>query len=682
MTTQEILQHFNKVTSRGSGQWQACCPAHSDKQRSLSIATGKNGKTLITCHAGCELSDILAAAGLKKSDLFNDTGKRPSNKKQFVEEYKYTDTLKKCRYIDETGKKSFIWYSLVNGNWQSGANKQTAPLYNQSILSTVTAGNYVYLVEGEKDVNTLTKHNLPAVCSPNGAGKNLTDSGKKWLDDYTAALTDKDVVILQDNDDIGKSFALAVATKISSAAHSVKIIDLTSEFPELKNHGDISDVAAMYPDNSFIPRLHALIDRTDIFIPDTAAAHKAELIESVKGKKLTNNLFKTVLSIIGIEIKYNLATNRMEITGMSKAYSEQNGPELLPAIIKDFCIQHDIKHCSIENITNHINLVADEHRYNPIHDMFETPAQIQSAAGKSKINQLFELLGIDDKQNLEYFLKWLIQAVALSYNTTANPVITEFVLVLQGPQGIGKTSIFRRLAVNPAWFVEGITIDTNNKDTIINATGGWITEIGELDSTLKKEQTSLKAFITKQTDEIRMPYGRTIVKKARTTCFCATVNDETFLRDATGARRFVIIPLTKIDKQRFFSLKTDWFKDLWREVYKIYKAAPTSYLLSDDDINSIMQTNTKYNCSLPFEDELRDKLDFETDKNFWNVFTATEIKERLMLHKATTQQISRALKAIAKEYPEIIMKRNKKGSRFYVPLPNYQNNALPFVNYN
>ena len=64
MTLTEVLQHFEGVTSKGSGQYMAKCPAHPDKKASLSISQGDKGGIVLHCFAGCDNADILEAAGL------------------------------------------------------------------------------------------------------------------------------------------------------------------------------------------------------------------------------------------------------------------------------------------------------------------------------------------------------------------------------------------------------------------------------------------------------------------------------------------------------------------------------------------------------------------------------------------------------------------------------------------
>ena len=69
---------------------------------------------------------------------------------------------------------------------------------------------------------------------------------------------------------------------------------------------------------------------------------------------------------------------------------------------------------------------------------------------------------------------------------------------------------------------------------------------GEIDSTLKKEQSALKAFLTSPEDDIREPYAKKSIRRPRTTSFCASVNPYMFLKDSTGNRRFWVIHTEKI----------------------------------------------------------------------------------------------------------------------------------------
>lgn len=85
---EKVLDRLDKVKSAGSGKWKACCPAHDDKNPSLSIGEASDGRVLIHCWAGCETRDVMAAIGLEMRDLFpGDKAPRrgPSNAAIFHE---------------------------------------------------------------------------------------------------------------------------------------------------------------------------------------------------------------------------------------------------------------------------------------------------------------------------------------------------------------------------------------------------------------------------------------------------------------------------------------------------------------------------------------------------------------------------------------------------------------------
>lgn len=145
--------------------------------------------------------------------------------------------------------------------------------------------------------------------------------------------------------------------------------------------------------------------------------------------------------------------------------------------------------------------------------------------------------------------RWLISAVAAALKPIGFKA--RGVLTLQGPQSIGKTSWIQALVPN-SYLREHLIkldhhLDANNKDSILTAVSHWIVEIGELDSSFKKDIARLKGFLTNDKDKMRRPYGRTDSEYPRRTVFCATVNEESFLVDSTGNTRWWTIPVTSIN---------------------------------------------------------------------------------------------------------------------------------------
>lgn len=259
MTLSDFLQRLSGVKGSG-GQYMARCPAHDDHEASLSVGVGRNGSIIVNCHAGCSVSAVLESMGLSMSDLHEDTNERPASTIEC--EYVYLDkqckeAFKKVKVRQANGKKTFYWMHKVGEKWQKGRPAtETCPLYN---WHAITPGERTYLVEGEKDVDTLTRAGLLAVSAPDGAKS-------KWLNSYTENLSGLDVVIIQDNDAPGKAYAQTAAKALYKKAASVKIVDLVKAWPDLPEHGDISDVLKDHGAGA-LPRLLELERQTKPYNP-------------------------------------------------------------------------------------------------------------------------------------------------------------------------------------------------------------------------------------------------------------------------------------------------------------------------------------------------------------------------------------------------------------------------------
>lgn len=255
MTIEDFLSRLEGV-SGGNGQYKAKCPAHDDKKASLSVGKGRDNKIVMKCHAGCNTVDVLAAMGLTEADLFDNSQKLTQERPKVVARYNYTDEQgrllnQKTRFAD----KSFSWSHYENGKWWRG-RKGDPVLYN---LPAVAGAGFLYIVEGEKDVETLKAAGVPAVCGADGAGPG------KWLPQYTEALRGKQVAVIQDNDDIGKAFAVETANALHGAAASVRVLDLTRIWPELPEHGDTTDIVEHIKDGAV--EIVNLAMHTDEWVP-------------------------------------------------------------------------------------------------------------------------------------------------------------------------------------------------------------------------------------------------------------------------------------------------------------------------------------------------------------------------------------------------------------------------------
>jgi hypothetical protein len=225
MTASELAVRLHaKPQGRG---WEATCPAHEDKKRSLSIGTGKDDRVLLKCHRGCSFKAIVAAAHLEIADLCPPKNNPAKEKKTIVATYPYHD---------EHGTHLF---DVVRFEPKTFRPRRLDGTYTMDGVRRVLFGlpelrdqSLVFAVEGEKDVLELRGIGLVATTSPGGAGQ--------WREEYTQQLKSAGVecvLILPDNDDPGRAYADAVAQTCRASGLSVTTITL----PDLPPGGDVSD---------------------------------------------------------------------------------------------------------------------------------------------------------------------------------------------------------------------------------------------------------------------------------------------------------------------------------------------------------------------------------------------------------------------------------------------------------
>lgn len=209
--------------------------------------------------------------------------------------------------------------------------------------------------------------------------------------------------------------------------------------------------------------------------------------------------------------------------------------------------------------------------YNPVREWIDAVPWDQ----QDRLNALYETVIVAEEypEDLKRILlyRWLLSATAAA--VIPGRFKTRGVLTFQGPQGCGKTSWIGALVSDPVLREKVIRLDhqldAGNKDSIIGAISCWIGEIGELESSLKRDIGKIKGFLTLDCDRLRRPYGRGEMEYPRRTVFGATVNDHHFLLDPTGNNRWLTIAVTKlnfqhgIDMQQVFAqLAIDVRKDV------------------------------------------------------------------------------------------------------------------------
>lgn len=338
--------------------------------------------------------------------------------------------------------------------------------------------------------------------------------------------------------------------------------------------------------------------------------------ETEKKSELTYELFCEFLKEKNYSIRYNNITHLYEYTGFSPI-SYEHLPETVPTILCEE-LRPLFSSVARSRVLDYITLHATNNRFNPILELIDRERTEKGWDGIDRIKQIFDILSIENSDKLSRTLirKWLMQAYCGLNNNAKNPFSLDIVLVFQGGQGKGKTTFFQHLAIDDRYFGGGLTLDPRNKDSVMQATSKWISELGEIGSTMKKDIDSVKAFITNAVDEYRVPYGKATLRYPRITSFVGTVNDTQFLIDQTGNRRFATVPLNdNVVIDYTTQIKPFNALQLWVQVADFVEnliengdSYSRCFRLSRDEISELENRNSEFVKQLKGEQEVIDVL--------------------------------------------------------------------------
>jgi len=160
------------------------------------------------------------------------------------------------------------------------------------------------------------------------------------------------------------------------------------------------------------------------------------------------------------------------------------------------------------------------------------------------------------------------------------------VTIINGPQGIGKSTFYSKLG--GAWYSDSLTItDMKDKAGPEKLQGYWILELSELAGMKKADVETVKSFISRVDDKYRVSYGVLVENHPRQCIIVGSTNAETgFLRDITGNRRFWPISVTGDSKLKPWNMTDYDIKQIWAESYKLYKDGESLFLDGNDAIEA------------------------------------------------------------------------------------------------
>jgi hypothetical protein len=636
-----VLAKF-EVASRNGVSAQARCPAHDDHDPSLTL-TLEGDKVLIHCHAGCPTANVLQAAGLTPRDLFltdRRNGTKPTAAKRT--EYIYSDEDAQPLYrvvrLDQGSGDKKIWQERFDPATRSYVKGVRGVRLVPYRLRTTLAADEIFIAEGEKCVDALADRGLVATTSPMGAGK--------WRDEFADYLVGKRIVILPDADGPGRQHAITVGESLVGKAAEVRVLELVPATGATPKGYDVADWLA---DGHDVTDLRALADAAPTWDAWRGTSDVTEESDDDEGKVKKPPLSQRIRADL-TSWGFTFSKNEMDGTiYISDKPLDGAGQARIHMAARDngYGANNRKSKGPLEAVDDMVAIVADENRFHPVRDYLDG----LTWDGTHRLRDFFGYIqtknppityknGRTYSAHSAFLFRWMVNAVQRVYEGGR---VQNFVLVLDGAQGIGKSLLVRWLgmAAGEDYFIEQ-PVDPDNREHIRWLSSKFVWEIGEFGSTVRKSHhEALKQFITRSTCSFRVPYDKNPIDRPALASFIATINDETgFLTDPTGNRRFVTLELESIDWE--YQNRFD-VSQLWAEVVHAYRNGETGRL-SPEEVAAQEAQNRDHLEVTDEEEAIRKYYQIDPDNQDW--WTATvNIAEFMteMDYRTNTTRIGKAL---------------------------------------
>lgn len=571
------------------------------------------------------IAELKSAFNIKDSPIGKNTVKeawiayleRKFNAK-YIEHYDYflTDQSGKAVYAytkvrlqDKAGKKKLI-YGRFNGDrfilgLQGKKAKDILAIYGSSVFAIQKAIDHqetIFYVEGEKDVNTLMKRGY-TVFTCGGSGD--------WKKGVSEIVRQANVIILADNDKSGEQLAYQVMQDLQLIANNVSIIKPMPEVPK-------ADITDYFEEGHTVEEFENLIrnvDDTESICTDVQQDQKQDTGKkrtvtqkskdevvggpalvfkfldcnydedgNVKSVKQLVHNFEIVMdkdSRFAGKIRLNEFAQQPYLYGSvpwenennCRAWSSHDDSALFSLIQADYGLK------SRQDFADALKNVSMRNKFHPVRELLDS----LTWDGKEHIRSLLpEYLGAEDSDYTYQVMRlWMLGAVSRVYKPGSK---FDYTIILQGSQGIGKSTFLKLMALDDSWFND--SLDSLDSDKAVQSlTGSWIIELAELKSLARTAGgvESVKRFLTATQDKYRIPYERRADTFYRQCVFAGTTNKDDFLQDETGNRRFLIVQtgVKKPSKSLFVPEIMDTIKLAWAEAVHIWKNEKPQLILPE-----------------------------------------------------------------------------------------------------
>jgi predicted P-loop ATPase len=210
-----------------------------------------------------------------------------------------------------------------------------------------------------------------------------------------------------------------------------------------------------------------------------------------------------------------------------------------------------------ETVRQAVEMIAVERSFHPLRDRLNGLEHDGEPRIGSWLHRCFGTP--DDEYHRQIGAMFLIAMVARIFEPGCK---SDYMLVLEGPQGDEKSKFCAALAGGDAFFSEHLPrIDGDQVRLSMHLRGKWLIEVGELAAMLKSDPEGTKHFISRRIEQYTPKYGHDEIKEPRQCLFIGTTNDDDYIRDATGGRRFWPVVVVKIDLEALLSTREQLFAE-------------------------------------------------------------------------------------------------------------------------
>jgi 5S rRNA maturation endonuclease (ribonuclease M5) len=470
-------------------------------------------------------------------------------KKEIDHVYKYRDASRNVVFetVRFRNPKTFRQRrSMGNGKYEWNLNGVETVLYQLPFLLDADEDQPVWIVEGEKDVDKLGSLAQVATCNPMGAGK--------WRDHYSETLRGRHVLIIPDNDQVGREHAQQVAQSLYGKAASVKIVDL----PNLPERGDVSDFLTR---GGTVDELTALAHKAIEWTPSANGdGHQLPVIQpivSVRGlwtSCLHNSLLWLEKEGYGKTVRYDRFRQAILVDG--RPLDDETviaiNAKLEAGTLTGWCLEHvrsALTHIAHRNAFSSLSAWLDSLKWDGTERLLRFFPEAYGTEWTPYSGECSKIL--------------FISGVARAFQPGCQ---ADVMVVLIGPQGLGKSMGIASLCPEPAWFADDLGCDLHDRKAGEGLRGKWMVEFSEFSRINRSTLDVVKSFVSRRSDYYRPAYGRIHKDFPRTCVFVGTTNDPHPLHDREN-RRFMPIHCVQANK--------DWIAanrdQLWAEAVARYR---------------------------------------------------------------------------------------------------------------